>query len=105
VLRPQSRRNLAATLGFLRLPPRAPELRLLHGWADTWSGIGIVAATLHRLGYDVTLIQQGDDGWHATFYVTGRMHSIAGGWANAPHPWQAVQRAGWDALKHADRFL
>ena len=27
---PQSRRNLTAALGFAHLPPRAPELRLLH---------------------------------------------------------------------------
>jgi hypothetical protein len=28
---------LRAALGFLQLPPRAPELRLLHRWPDTWT--------------------------------------------------------------------
>jgi len=64
-----------------------------------------MAAGLHRVGYDLSLIQHADEGWHATFFVTGRMHSIAGGWANAPTPWRAVQRAGWDAIHHAERFL
>lgn len=26
-------------------------------------------------------------------------------WANAPTPWRAGQRAGWDAIQHAERFL
>jgi hypothetical protein len=99
------RANLTATLGFLQLHPRAPELRLLHRWLDTWRGVGVLAAGLHRVGYDLSLIQHADEGWNATFFVTGRMHSIAGGWANAPTPWRAVQRAGWDAIQHAKRFF
>src|SRR5262245_29875206 len=34
------RANLRAALGFLQLPPRAPELQLLHRWLDTWAGVG-----------------------------------------------------------------
>ena len=102
---PQSRSNLTAALGFAHLVPRAPELRLLHRWLDTWRGVGVLAAGLHRVGYDITLIQQGDEGWSATFFVTGRIHSISGGWATAPTPWRAVQRAGWDAIQHAERFF
>jgi hypothetical protein len=33
-------RRLYAALGFLQIAPRAPELRLLHSWLDTWSGAG-----------------------------------------------------------------
>ena len=55
------RRNLAATLGFLHLSPRAPELRLLHRWLDSWSGVGLIAVGLHRVGHDLRLIQQGDE--------------------------------------------
>jgi hypothetical protein len=33
-------RRLRAALGFLQLPPRAPELRLLHRWIDTWLASG-----------------------------------------------------------------
>jgi hypothetical protein len=36
--------TLRAALGFLQLPPRAPELRLLHRWLDTWHEIREVAA-------------------------------------------------------------
>ena len=97
--------TLHAALAFLQLPPRAPELRLLHRWLDSWNGIGLIAGGLHRAGYDLRLIQQGDEGWHAAFFVTGRIHSIAGGEANAPTPWRAFQRAGWDAIQHAERFF
>jgi hypothetical protein len=34
--------TLRAALGFLQLPPRAPELRLLHRWLDTWTGLGLI---------------------------------------------------------------
>jgi hypothetical protein len=42
--------TLRAALGFLHLPPRAPELRLLHRWLDSWTGIGLIAVGLHRQG-------------------------------------------------------
>jgi len=90
---------------LLQLSPRAPEPLLLHRWLDTWTGVGALSAGLHRVGYDLKLVQQGDEGWSATFYVTGSMHSILGGWANAPTPWRAVQRAGWDAIRHAEHFF
>jgi hypothetical protein len=38
------RANLRAALSFLQLPPRAPELRLLHRWLDTWTGVGATMA-------------------------------------------------------------
>jgi hypothetical protein len=44
----------------------------------------------------------GDGHWRASFYVTGLAHSILGGSAWEPSVWRAVQRAGWDALKHHD---
>jgi hypothetical protein len=37
-----------ATLGFLQLPPRAPELLRLHHWLDSWTGVGLIAVWLHR---------------------------------------------------------
>ena len=93
--------NLRAALGFLQLLPRAPELRLLRQWLDTWTGLGAIVAGLHRLGWDLQLTQYGDDTWRATFYVTGQAHSIVGGPAWQPTPWAAVQRAGWAALVRA----
>jgi hypothetical protein len=56
------RRTLRTALGFLQLPPRAPELLLLHKWLDSWTGIGLIAVGLHRL----QLTQYGDGKWSAT---------------------------------------
>jgi hypothetical protein len=42
------RATLRTALGFLQLPPRAPELRLLNQWLDTWTGGGLIAVGLHR---------------------------------------------------------
>jgi hypothetical protein len=47
--------TLRATLGFLTLEQREPELRLLHRWLDTWPGIGHVVAGMARQGYDLEL--------------------------------------------------
>ena len=43
--------TLRAALGFLQLPPRAPELKLLHRWLDSWTGIGLIdVACIARVG-------------------------------------------------------
>jgi hypothetical protein len=42
--------RLRAALGFLQLEPCAPELRLLHRWLDTWTGLGLVVAGVERQG-------------------------------------------------------
>ena len=55
---PYTRSGLRAALGFLQLPSRAPELRLLHRWLDTWSGVGLIAVGLLRQGWDLQLIQE-----------------------------------------------
>jgi hypothetical protein len=42
---PDDRRRLAtlrAAFGFRHFPPCAPELRLLHRWLDTWTGVGMI---------------------------------------------------------------
>jgi hypothetical protein len=72
---------------------------------DTWSGVGAIVAGLHRIGYDLHLTQYGDNTWRSTFYVTGVAHSIVRGSAWEPTSWRAVQRAGWDALHHAELNL
>ena len=46
--RQKDARRLRAALGFLQLRPGAPELRLLHEWADTWGGVGAIVTGLHR---------------------------------------------------------
>jgi hypothetical protein len=65
----------------------------------------LLAVGPHRVGYDLDLRQYGDGHWRASFYVTGLAHSILGGSAWEPTVWRAVQRTGWDALKHAERNL
>jgi hypothetical protein len=101
---PRDRRNLIAALGFLQVAPRAPELQMLHRWLDTWSGTGAVVAGLHRAGYDLHLTQYGDDTWRATFSTSpvSRTRSSAAPRGSLQRG-RAVQRAGWDALQHAER--
>jgi hypothetical protein len=43
-------KNFVAALGFLQLEPRAPELRLLHRWLDSWSGIGLIVVGMSHQG-------------------------------------------------------
>ena len=89
--------TLSAALGFAEIEQRFPELRLLHRWLDTWRGIGDITLGMFRQGWDLQLTEYGDGHWRATFYATGQAHSIVGGSAWEPTPWQAVQRAGWEA--------
>jgi len=98
-------RRLRAALAAVRVHADAPELALVHSWLDSWRGVGLLAVGLHRVGYDLDLRQYGDGHWRASFYVTGLAHSILGGSAWEPTVWRAVQRAGWDALQHAERHL
>ena len=96
-------RRLRAALAAVLVHADEPELRLVHRWLDSWRGVGLLAVGLHRTGYDLDLRQYGDGPWRASFYVTGLTHSILGGSAWEPTVWRAVQRAGWDALEHAER--
>ena len=69
----------------------------LRTWLNSWSGIGAVAAGMHRQGYDLQLTQYDERGWRATFYTTGMEHSPTSatgtGWERTP--WRATQRAAW----------
>jgi len=55
VLDDRRRLPLRSALGLLQLPPRAPELRILHRWLDTWSGIGLVVVRMRRQGFQISL--------------------------------------------------
>jgi hypothetical protein len=101
----QIRGRLRAVLAAVLVDADGPELALVHRWLDSWRGVGLLAVGLHRTGYDLDLRQYGDGHWQASFYVTGLAHSILGGSAWEPTVWRAVQRAAWDALKHAERNL
>jgi len=93
-------RNLGVALGFLRLEPREPELRLLHDCFDTWRGIGDVVAGMARQDYDLELRRFNGRGWRATFFPSGFEHSFTSSAASAfaMSPWEAVQRAAVDTL-------
>jgi len=85
---------LAAAVGFLALEPRVPELQLLHRWADTWRGVGDVVVGMERQGYRLHLRNIGPGTWRATFSHDAM--TAAEGFAAAPTPWTAVQRAKGD---------
>jgi hypothetical protein len=91
---------MLTALGFLRLEgQRPPVLEALHRWLDSWRGIGDIVVGMARRGYDLQLTGYGDGHWRATFFVTGVVHSIAGGSAWEPSPWRAVQGAAWETLQ------
>src|ERR671937_1600067 len=96
----QRLRSLRIALGFVALEPREPELRLLHHWLDTWSGIGHVIAGMARQGYDLELRRYDGQGWRAMFFPSGFEHSLTShaGSAWALSSWEATQHAAADAL-------
>jgi hypothetical protein len=95
---------LTAALGFSLLPVSAPELGLVHGWLDTWRGIGDVVVGMARQDYDLQLTRYDGRGWRATFYTSGMEHSATSAIGSAweATPWRAVQRAALQALAAAE---
>jgi hypothetical protein len=77
-MRDQRGRLLGATLGFLSIEPREPELQLLHRCFDNWRGIGDIVAGMARQGYDLELRRYDGQGWRALFFAEGfeRDHGI-----------------------------
>jgi hypothetical protein len=59
--------TLRAALGFLELPVRAPELRLLHRWLDNWMGVGMITVGVERFGYRLSLSHIADGEWRGAF--------------------------------------
>jgi hypothetical protein len=94
---------LNAALGFVRLTPQQPELRLLHRWLDSWRGAGAVIDGMLRQGYETSLTG-GPTGWWASFLQRRPMGGAPDvvGVAQDPKPWRAVQRAAWDALRKVE---
>ena len=56
-------RRLRAALGFLQLAPGAPELRLLHHWLNTWTGLGLIVVGVERQGLRFSLSNIADQEW------------------------------------------
>src|SRR5712691_4036731 len=82
----------------------SPVLEVLHEWLDSWSGIGVIERGMARQGYDLQLTRYANEGWRATFFLTGREHSMtqATGSVWEPTPWRAVQGAAWEALRRLE---
>ena len=88
--------TLRAALGFLRLPPREPELEMLHRWLDTWEGLGLVTVGVERLGYRLSLSHIAEGEWRAQFSAHPMWASAGDGVATTPGG--AVQDAAWRAV-------
>jgi hypothetical protein len=56
---------LAAALAFVQFPPQTSELRALHAWLDTWSGVGAIAVGMailaDRMGGRADVVDDGGD--------------------------------------------
>jgi hypothetical protein len=83
---------LTAALGFLQLHHTSA---LLHAWLDNWRGVGLIVKGMRRQGYRVSLREI--DAWVASFRRDPMVSDA--GFASAPTPWEAVQRAAWAAVK------
>ncbi len=64
------------------------------------AGVGHVSFGTERRGYDPELVKLRNEGWRATFYRSGRWHSLTSdsATAQASTPFVAVQQAAWRAL-------
>jgi hypothetical protein len=91
--------NLRAALGFLQLPPREPELQLLHRWLDSWTGVGLITVGVERQGHRLSLSHIGEGEWRARF--GGHPLLSDAGYGIAATPWKAVQLAAGAAVKRA----
>lgn len=98
-----------AALGYNALPPispdKVPAFQALHQWLDSWRGIGDLERGMHRQGFDLHLVREAGEGWRATFFGSGRVHSLpaATGTAWEDTPWLAVQRAAARTLAKMER--
>jgi hypothetical protein len=84
----------------------APELRLVHQWLDSCSGIGLIVTGMSHQSFTVSLGEHGVGGWIAAFFQGRGGHEpiAAAGTAQEPTPWRAVQRAGASRRKSNGGF-
>src|SRR5437879_13682803 len=72
-------RLLLAALAFSGLRAKTGvivvEIENLRSWLDSWRGIGAVVVGMAHQGYDLQLTRYDEQGWRATFYMTGMEHS------------------------------
>ena len=95
----QRRAVLVAALAAVRVNSREPALLVVHGWLDSWRGIGLIVVGMARHGYDLALTSD-RNGWRATFL---RRDHLMRPWVGQvltwwTTPWRAVQEAAWRAV-------
>jgi hypothetical protein len=101
--------QMFGALGYNALPrisdDRAAAFEALHQWLDSWRGIGDLERGMHRQGFALHLVREADEGWRATFFGRGKVHSLpaATGTAWEKTPWLAVQRAAARTLDKTER--
>ncbi len=93
-------RRLRAALAAVLVRDNAPELRLIHDWLDSWSGIGLIVVGMWHQGFTVSLGEHSVGRWIAVFYHGRGGHEpvAAAGTAQEATPWRAVQRTRGQAL-------
>ena len=98
-------RRLRAALAAVLVPDNTPELRPVHQWLDSWSGIGLVVVGMSHPGFTVSLGKHAVGRWIAVFYHGRGGHEpvAAAGTAQETTPWRAVQRAASETLNNGDR--
>ena len=96
-------RRLRAALAAALVKADTPELRLVHRWLDSWSGIGLIVTGMSHQGFTVSLGEHGVRRWIAAFFHGRGGHEpiAAAGTAQEGTPWRAVQRAAWAVLDRA----
>jgi hypothetical protein len=78
----------------------APELKVMHDWFDSWSGIGLAVVGMAHQSFTVSLGDHGAGRWIAVFFRgRGGYEPVAApGTAQEPTPWRAAQMAAWETL-------
>lgn len=92
---------LTVALGFCAIDWRGPTpvaAAALHGYMDSWRGVGLVVDAMRRHGFKLVHLTTIDDElWRASFATNA--YFAAEGFGGGTTPWVAMQRAAWTALK------
>ena len=64
----------------------APQLGLIYGWLDSWSGTGLIVAGMTHEGWDLQLTAYAARDWRANFFPVGS-HTIVAARRGKPTPW------------------
>jgi hypothetical protein len=77
--------RLGAALAAALVSADAPELRLIHGWLDSWAGIGLIVVGMAHQGFTVS--------WASTALAGGSRCSSTGAAGMSRSRHQAPRRS------------